>query len=237
MNPVEFIRKEFGNYYIDNGAEHGILEGTKYAGYNTHCANCLYTLTKMLKAKYVLEIGSYKLWTTTRIAEAMDEFESSKEGFINTFDLRSGGTCTDYTAPTSKRIKQHFWYPQHSDSDTWKYLEPIAYPEFKTLTDEEIFEKNREILQSVAPPNQAKYDIIFIDGDHSTKGISYDWKHALEWSDDHTLIVIDNVWDIRLSEVRNFFDNLNTVKWDFEEWNDANTHRNCVMDTGITLRY
>ena len=50
-----------------------------------------------------------------------------------------------------------------------------------------------------------------------------------------TLIVIDNIWDIRLKEVRRFYDDMTTNKWDFEEWNDAN--RTMVQDTGVLLTY
>ena len=62
-----------------------------------------------------------------------------------------------------------------------------------------------------------------------------DWEHALKFSHKETLIVIDNIWDIRLKEVRRFYDDMTTNKWDFEEWNDAN--RTMVQDTGVLLTY
>lgn len=35
-NPIEFIKAEFAQYYVDQGPENGILQGTKYAGCATH---------------------------------------------------------------------------------------------------------------------------------------------------------------------------------------------------------
>lgn len=29
-NPIEFIKAEFAQYYVDQGPENGILQGTKY---------------------------------------------------------------------------------------------------------------------------------------------------------------------------------------------------------------
>ena len=89
MNKIEFIKKEFTNYYIDNGNEHGILQGTKYAGKSTHCTNCLNTIVRMIKPERILEIGSFHYSTTTKMAEAMDSYNSS--GYIDTFDIRMGG--------------------------------------------------------------------------------------------------------------------------------------------------
>ena len=92
---------------------------------------------------------------------------------------------------------------------------------------------NDDILKGIAPEDG--YDLIFIDGDHSYEGAKKDWEHALKYSHKETLIVIDNIWDIRLKEVRRFYDEVQVNKWDFEEWNDAN--RSMVQDTGVLLTY
>ena len=115
-------------------------------------------------------------------------------------------------------------------------LDPdIAFPDFKDYNNEQISEKNSEILKGVAP--EEGYDLIFIDGDHSYEGVKRDWKHALEVSNKETLIVFDNIWDIRLHGVRLFFDSLETQKWDFDDWNEENKDKNMVQDTGISMTY
>jgi predicted O-methyltransferase YrrM len=116
------------------------------------------------------------------------------------------------------------------------YLKPdegIIFKDFLNHTNKELFEMNHNILESIAP--EGGYDLIFIDGDHSYEGAKKDWEHALKFSHKETLIVIDNIWDIRLKEVRRFYDDMTTNKWDFEEWNDAN--RTMVQDTGVLLTY
>lgn len=45
-NNVEFIKNEFGKYFVKISHEDNILQGTKYAGSHTNCRSCLYTITK-----------------------------------------------------------------------------------------------------------------------------------------------------------------------------------------------
>lgn len=235
MNKVEFIKQNFKDYYIDNGAENGILQGTKYAGCATHCRACVNTIVRMLKPKAILEIGSYHYESTVAMSRAMDTYLKSDEGIIHTFDIKTGGyDGKGSTNSLPSRILPGFWYPYHTTYDDWKFTDPgIVFKDFKNYTNEQLFDLNTKILSDIAP--KGGYDLIFIDGDHSYDGIKKDWEHIKHVSNTDTLIVIDNVWDIRLQEVRNFFNDLKTIKWDFEEWNDQ--HRDMVQDTGITLLY
>ena len=57
-NNVEFIKNEFGKYFVKISHEDNILQGTKYAGSHTNCRSCLYTITKMLKE---LEKHNYRV--------------------------------------------------------------------------------------------------------------------------------------------------------------------------------
>jgi len=237
MNTIEFIKNNFKNYYIDNGPENGILQGTKYAGCATHCRACVNTIVRMIKPLSVLEIGSYHYESTVSMSRGMDTYLKENEGVIHTFDIKTGGyDGFGKNNNLPKRITASYWYPYNTTYDTWKYNDPgIVYQDFKNYSNDKIFELNTTILNNIAPKNG--YDMIFIDGDHSYEGIKRDWEHAKKVANENTLIVIDNVWDIRLHEVRKFYNDLQTHKWDFEEWNDDHRDLNMVQDTGISLLY
>lgn len=238
-NQIEFIKSEFINYYVDKGPENGILQGTKYAGAATHARNCLYTLVKMLKPVRILEIGSMHYESSNAMANAMDEVWGKKEGNVDSFDIKRGGYTGDvHMVPTNVRVKPGYWYPFPTYNDAWKYNDPlVVYPQFKDMTYPEIRAKNYEILLERMNANGGEYDLVFVDGDHSYEGAKEDFDMALRVSHKNTVIVIDNVWDIRLNEVRQFYDDLKTIKWDFEEWNDAHYKQNMVMDNAVTLTY
>lgn len=235
MNKIEFIKQNFKDYYIDNGPENGVLQGTKYDGCATHCRACLNTIVRMIKPTSILEIGSYHYDSTKSMSAAMDTYLSENEGIIHSYDIKKGG----YDGRGSldglpKRISPKFWYPYKTDYDEWKFTDNlIVHKDFVNYTNDELYKMNSAILKEHAPKNG--YDLIFIDGDHSYEGAKKDWEHALEVSHRDTLIVVDNIWDIRLKEVRRFYDELQTAKWDFEEWNDNN--RTMVQDTGILLTH
>lgn len=78
-----------------------------------------------------------------------------------------------------------------------------------------------------------KYDIIFIDGDHGYTGVKMDFEIAKLFSHENTLIVVDDIWDIRLNDVRVFFDELDVIKYDFEDWNDKHIEDDIVQNIGI----
>jgi predicted O-methyltransferase YrrM len=234
MNKIEYIKNNFKDFYIDKGPENGILQGTKYAGCATHCRACLNTLVRMVKPKTVLEIGSYHYESTVSMSLAMDTYLGDG-GIIHSYDIKTGGYDGNGTTDNlPKRITPMFWYPYKTNYDEWKFNDNgIVYKDFVNYENDELYEINGKILKSIAPKDG--YDLIFLDGDHSYEGIKRDWDHAMEVSHKDTLIVIDNIWDIRLNEVRRFYDQLTTNKWDFEEWNDNN--RTMVQDTGISLTY
>lgn len=241
-NPIEFIKAEFTQYYVDRGPENGILQGTKYAGCATHARNCLYTLTRMLNPIYALEIGSLHYASSDAIANAMDRNDQTegydKAGLVDSFDIKKGGyTGETHHKPKNPRVRPGYWYPHITKYDDWKLTDPgIVYPEFRNMTPEQIRQKNFEIL-SERTMGFKKYDLIFVDGDHSYDGAKEDWDMACRFAHENTVIVIDNVWDSRLSEVRRFYNDLKVTKWDFEEWNDANMKYNMVMDNAVCLTY
>lgn len=242
-NKIEFIKNEFNNFYVDKGPENGVLQGTKYAGASTHARNCLYTLVKMLEPVNILEIGSMHYESSDSMARALDELDPLRlnpgiGGVVDSFDIKKGGyTGEIHRVPTNKRVRPGYWYPFPTYYDSWKYNDPlIAFPDFKDMSYEQIREKNFQIL-SERTKEFGKYDLIFVDGDHSYDGAKEDYEMALRVAHRETVIVFDNVWDIRLNEVRQFYDSLKVSKWDFEEWNDAHYKDNMVMDNAVTLTY
>jgi hypothetical protein len=171
------------------------------------------------------------------MAEAMDELYG-EEGFgiVDSFDIREGGYDGQvHYAPKSNRINARYWYPHHSEYDEWKYKVNLPYNDFVNYTNAEISQKNIQFLKDASEEFGGRYDLIFVDGDHSYEGVKRDFEVISTVADQDTLIVIDNVWDIRLKDVRKFYDELELIKWDFEEWNDENYSKNMVQDTAICI--
>lgn len=229
-NVVEFVKNEFGNYYDTKCRGFGKMIGV-YEGASTHVICCMKTLTKMLKPKNVLEIGSWHCGTSDAIAEIMDE---NGFGVVDSIDIKKGGYDGKGQGPKNQRVNSSYWYPNNTNYDNWKYKDDgIVYKEFKELDNSEIYERNKEILRKLSKKFNYKYDMIFIDGDHSYEGLKIDFDIVKEFSHDDTLIVIDNLWDSRFVNIRKFFDELDVIKWDFKEWNDKHFDDNMVQDTGI----
>ena len=80
---IDLVKNEFESFYFDIGPEHGVLQGLDYEGANTHCTQCLYTLTRLTNARNVLEIGSYHYKTSNQIAKAIDD----------NYGINSKGSC------------------------------------------------------------------------------------------------------------------------------------------------
>lgn len=249
-NKIEFIKNEFKNWYVDKGPENGIMQSGndpkrfKYPGAASHCRNCNYTLVKMIEARNVLEIGSWHYESADSMANAIDElYGVDGEGVVDSFDIRIGGYDGESQyKPNNKRVNARYWYPHHSSYDEWKYETvdnngkhiDIPHKEFLNMTNDEITEKNIEILGECAKPF-GTYDLIFLDGDHSYEGTKKDLEICSKFADENTLFVLDNIWEARLVRVRDFFDDLDLIKWNFEEWNDEHYKDNMVQDTGIFI--
>jgi len=233
MYNSDYLKENFYKFYVDNGPENGILQGTKYAGCATHCRACVNTLVRMYKPKSVLEIGSWHYESSTAMATAMDNY-IGEEGIVHSYDIKYGGYDGLGTAEgLHKRITPRFWYSYNTSYDSWKYQDTgVVFKDFSNFTNDDIFEKNEKILREISPIGG--YDFIFLDGDHSFEGVKRDFEHALSIkSKTPTIIVFDNIWDTRLQDVRDFFNTISYDKWDFEEWNDS--HLNMVQDTGVVF--
>ena len=64
---------------------------------------------------------------------------------------------------------------------------------------------NKNILKEICLDlNILYFDLVFIDGDHTAEGIQNDFEVISEFANRDTLIVIDNIWDSRLIEVKKF---------------------------------
>lgn len=239
MNIIEQIQQDFGSVYIDNAPdiEDAVQNSDpKYGGRRTHCRSGLYAFTKIRKARHVLEIGSWLYQGASAIARAMDDLYGEEgEGFVDSIDIIDNLKVNNLSLDLNKRIRRHFWYPHHTDYDSWKYNINIQVekPEFRDLTNDQIFEKNLSYLKSIAP--KEGYDLIMIDSDHSYEGAMFDWLYSMEVSNNETLIIVDDLYDDRHVRVKKFFDELKTTKWDFKEWNDDFIKP--LQSTGVTLKY
>ena len=237
QNKVDLVKNEFENFYVDIGPEHGILQGLDYEGANTHCTQCLYTLTRLTRAKNILEIGSYHYKTTNQIAKAIDDTHGKTTvGKVITFDVIDGGYDAGKTYEiSSPRVEANFWYPYKTE-DTQKLDKTKFVLENFEYVNEELVNFNKNILKNICDDFEIDFfDLIFIDGDHTEEGIKNDFDVINQFANKDTLIVIDNIWDVRLLEVKEFFDKQNFIKWNFKEFNDKFYNKNRVQDTGILV--
>ena len=104
------------------------------------------------------------------------------------------------------------------------------------MSNTEIVSANIELLTTILSGNNIdKLDLIFLDGDHTYEGLKNDLKIVRKFADKETLIVIDNIWDERMLDVKKVFDELKHQKWNFLEFNDVMFPKNKVQDTGIFI--
>lgn len=235
---IDLVKNEFDSFYFDIGPEHGVLQGLDYEGASTHCTQCLYTLTRLTNAKNVLEIGSYHYKTSNQIAKAIDDnYGINSEGVVVTFDIIKGGHNNDEQSAIidNKRVNPNFWYPYKTKDTEDINSSKFVYSNYQ-YENNEIVDLNLNLLSEVSNKNKITYyDLIFIDGDHSYEGIKNDFKVISKFSNKDTLIVIDNIWDKRLLDVKRFFDEQKYKKWNFKEFNDKYYSKNKVQDTGILI--
>lgn len=212
--------KQFQDYYKEFGyPEEGRVVHSKYGGNPTHCRSTMYTLTKILRPRHVLEIGSWKYESSNMIAKAMDDC-GIVAGYIDSFDITPGGYDGGYIAPRSNRVIPHYWMPHHTNYDEWKYndMSNVIHKDFRGRSNQEIFDENLRQVMKIAPKNG--YDMILIDGDHSYDGVRIDWAYACTFLTPKGVIIIDDLYDDRHWQVRKFFDELTCDKYDFSDWNE-----------------
>jgi predicted O-methyltransferase YrrM len=231
MDLIDKIKNEFEANFEDvwQGVE-SVVQNSLYNNPTTHCRSTIYTIAKMIKPMSVLEIGSMAYDSSECIAHAMVKTKSW--GRIHSLDIRVGGYSGKFKKePASALITPLYWLPHKTGYDEWKFTAPIEHPEFKNMTNEQIFDKNCELLKFVAP--KGGYDMIFIDGDHSYEGVTWDWRYACRFSHSNTVVVIDDMYDDRHYDVRRFWLGLQTKKYDFADWNHK--HPEFFASTGVTL--
>ena len=84
------------------------------------------------------------------------------------------------------------------------------------MSNTEIVSANIELLTNILSSNNIdKLDLIFLDGDHTYEGLKNDLEIVSKFADEETLIVIDNIWDERMLDVKKVFDELKYQKWNF----------------------
>lgn len=233
MSIIDTIREDFGKHLVWNEkliSAHFWPDAPVYAGKPINTRSAIRSLVKMLNLRSFLELGSFHYETSDQVADAMQE--SGPDFVVNSYDIKVGGYDGGKIRPEHPKVRAMFLFPQHTSYDDWKYRDPgVVYPEFKNMTNEEIFKKNCELLKIDAPAGG--YDIIYMDSDHSYEGVKHDWEYSKGVSHENTLIVWDDLYAHVFPGIRRLFDEVQVPKWDFKEWNDANPDR--VMNIGVSL--
>jgi predicted O-methyltransferase YrrM len=121
--------------------------------------------------------------------------------------------------------------PHKTSYDEWKLTDPNIFKKelFLKSSNSEIFQENFRYLLSIKP--REGFDLVYIDGDHSFEGTKFDHIYTLQVINPTATIIIDDIWDDRLKEVRRYFDQLPNEKWDFKEWNLE--HPDMVQNMGV----
>jgi len=214
----------------------GVSKDDKYLGAKVSTASSLIAVIKTLKPKKILEIGSWRCFTTNAIAFFIEEnYEDTRDVVIDTFEIKRGGFNGGSVVLKSNLIRQHYWMPHktfHKMGNEWALLDAgIVYKEFKELENDEIFEKNLRYLNSIKP--NGGYDLIFIDGDHSFEGVGFEYRYSKEVLNEDGVIIFDDREGHKA--VSDFFDTLPKDKtWDFTDLNDKHFKElNVVHNFGL----
>ena len=223
LTKIEEIKEKFLHFYEETLSDEtfpaefkmgkGNYPSTPFGTCQHHTYPVLNAITKIVKPKNSLEIGSWLYNSAYAICHGMDG------GRVDSFDIALGG-CLNVEIFTIKshRIIPHFWRPHHTWYDEWKNeSEKIIYKDFKEMSNEEIFDKNRKYLSLIAP--EEGYDLISIDGDHSFDGTKFDWEYAHTVAHENTIIIIDDIYTHCHPEVRKFYDSLHVNSYDFYDFN------------------
>ena len=225
---LEEFKQNFENNFIYYSKEFSckmifveeISKDKKYLDANISTASSLLSVVKTLQPKTILEIGSWRCFTTNALACFMeDNYENLDDVVIDTFDIKKGGFNGAHTVIKSNLINQHYWMPHKTkESITWVFEDKdIIHQEFKDLSNKDIFIKNLNYLDSIKP--KEGYDLIFIDGDHSFDGVSYDFEYSKKVLSKDGVIIFDDREGHK--NVDDFFKLLPKDRsWDFTDLND-----------------
>jgi len=233
-NIINKIKKDFLKSYLETIEDNSFPQEWK-AGHGNypspfgvckgHTYPILNAITKIVNPNNILETGSWAY----RSAYAMS-LGMSGNSKVDTFDICEGG----FSGPQGdvylrmknilanknrgQAIVPHFWRPHHTTYDDWKNnSKDILHPDFRNMSNEQIFEINAKYLKSIAP--EGGYDLISIDADHSFEGARFDWEYAHLVSHENTIILIDDIYTHCHTEVKRFYDSLKVESYDFYDFN------------------
>lgn len=237
MNNIDKIAAEFESCFTDiykdkYGGVEGAVQHPVYGGMVTHCRSSVYWITKILAAKKICEIGTWLADSAFMMANAQDDLNFGNDAYIDTIDIMVGGYTNTPIKYNHKRIHYHYWRPFHTNYDEFKYnAAGIVHKDFKHMTNQQIFDKNYEYLSSIA--SKDGYSFILIDGDHGLDGVRLDWELVQDFAREDTVIMIDDLRDERHWQVKQFWDSLDTYKYDFEDFIDDT---GILISAGVTLK-
>jgi len=227
---LEKFKKDFEDNFVYYDKEfsckmiflEGVSKDKKYLGADISTASSLIAVVKTLRPRKILEIGSWRCFTTNAIALFIEEnYEDTAGVIIDTFEIKKGGFNGGDVVLKSNLIKQHYWMPHkttHKMGNEWALADDgIVHKEFKDLDNTEIFKRNLEYLNSIKPEDG--YDLIFIDGDHSFDGVSFDFEYSTRVLNENGVIIFDDREGHKA--VDSFFRTLPVDRtWDFTDIND-----------------
>jgi len=231
-----FDENNFTCEHLGRRDEDGIIRDKTFLGARINTASSLIAIADALGSKKILEIGTWKAYTSTSMALFLEKkYLDTEELVVDTLDIKVGGYDGGKSSSKSSLVKFHFWLPHHSRYDDWKYNDrSVVHPEFKDLRNEVIYAKNLAFLNSIKPPSG--YDLVFIDGDHSFEGASFDYRYAMDVLGPNGVVVFDDRQGH--ASVGDAFDNVEgEEKWDFLEINEKHfKEQNVMHNFGIVFK-